>query len=555
MLRLPLDVRRDGDYRVEIQAWVLEEGTQATTLQAWMPGPFYQNGDTWYRDMRAPGFDGELVPNPDNSLQWLAEQIVADPRFSEATVRFWWPAVMGAEVAEPPEDESDADFNGLLLASNAQAAEVTRLVNGFRSGFHGESPYNGKDLLVEIVLSKWFRAESVSEDDPVRAVGLGNVGARRLLTPEELARKTLAVTGFQWGRDRRSHSRAEIDGRSYLTNAEYGYALLYGGIDSDGVTERAREFTSVMAGVAQSHALQSSYPIVMRELYLLPDEQRRLFGGVDKSVSPVFEFGDIFAVESDSSAAKNSLSLRGRLSAGSNTVSMTFLNDHYQQEPREDRNIRLDRLDVRNAFGQVIKTVELESLEPSGDCNRPVSNHFALHCSGSLDVPFTVPVDGDYTIEVTTWADQAGDELPMLAIAVESDTQRSVGANRIQAKLVELYDKLHGIQVTADSTEVQDAYDLFVEVWERKRGAYDDHFMWNEENIDIMWATDRHFFDGIADDLWRDEVNEHGDPLRWDWDRIDSFFEDGDWSDPQAVARTWTVVLAYLMMDYRYLYL
>ena len=28
-----------------------------------------------------------------------------------------------------------------------------------------------------------------------------------------------------------------------------------------------------------------------------------------------------------------------------------------------------------------------------------------------------------------------------------------------------------------------------------------------------------------------------------------------DWSDSHAVARTWTVVLAYLLMDYRYLYL
>ena len=34
-----------------------------------------------------------------------------------------------------------------------------------------------------------------------------------------------------------------------------------------------------------------------------------------------------------------------------------------------------------------------------------------------------------------------------------------------------------------------------------------------------------------------------------------SFLTSVDWSDPQAVAKTWTVVLAYLMMDYRYLYL
>ena len=46
-----------------------------------------------------------------------------------------------------------------------------------------------------------------------------------------------------------------------------------------------------------------------------------------------------------------------------------------------------------------------------------------------------------------------------------------------------------------------------------------------------------------------------GEGYDWDWDRIDAYFEGVNWSDPQGVARTWTVVLAYLMMDYRYLYL
>ena len=553
---MPLSVEQDGDYRIEVEAWVIEPGEQAGTMQVWMGGPFYRQGDTWYRDMRSPGFDGESPANAHNSLQWFAQEILADERFAEAAVSFWWPAIMGAEVAEPPENESDADFEGLLLASNAQAAEITRLADGFRSGFHEGSPNNLKDMLAEIVLSQWFRAESVSEEDLVRTIGLGYVGARRLLTPEELARKTLALTGFQWGRDRGPHSRPERDGRSHLTNADRGHALLYGGIDSDGVTERARDLTSVMAGVAQSHALQSSYPVVMRELYLLAEERRRLFADVDITVTPTFEFGETFSIENDSWTDTGLLSVIGRLNAGSITVSMTFLNDFYQEEPREDRNIRLDRLDIRNAAGGLVHTVELENIEATSDCNRPVGDHFALHCSGSLNVPITVPVDGDYTIDVVARADQGGDELPMLEIAFHSDTESSVGANRIKSKLVELYDKLHGVSVTTDSAEVQDAYALFVEVWERKRGAYGGHFLWNDENIDYgAWASDQHFFDGIDDDLWRDELNEHGNPLGWDWDRVHAFIESVDWSDTQAVARTWTVVLAYLMMDYRYLYL
>ena len=160
----------------------------------------YRQGDTWYRGMREPGFGAELAPNSENSLQWLARRIVADPRFAEAAVRFWWPAIMGADVASPPEDESDADYEGGLLASAAQLAEVRRLAEAFRQGFSPDRPYNAKDLLAEIALSPWFRAESVTDSDPVRDRALRDAGVERLLTPEELERKTEAITGYVWGR-------------------------------------------------------------------------------------------------------------------------------------------------------------------------------------------------------------------------------------------------------------------------------------------------------------------------------------------------------------------
>ena len=67
----------------------------------------YQQGDTWYRDMREPGFGDAKAPDASNSLQWVATQVVRDERFAEAAVKFWWPTIMGAEVARPPEDEND----------------------------------------------------------------------------------------------------------------------------------------------------------------------------------------------------------------------------------------------------------------------------------------------------------------------------------------------------------------------------------------------------------------------------------------------------------------
>ncbi len=282
-LFVPVTVPAKGRYELEIVAWA----DRYDASLHWNRDPFsklvvqpdaYRYGDTWYRDMRVPGFAGARPPEAGNSVQWLAKRIVADGRFAEGTVRFWWPAIMGREVAEPPADEGDADFEGRLLAANAQGAEVARLAGGFRRGFQGRAAYDLKDLLAEIVLSKWFRAESVSDAHPVRSVALRDAGARRLLTPEELARKTLALAGVQWER-RFNQEWPWLKWKNALTHQ---YRLLYGGIDSDGVKQRSRELTTVMTGVAKRHAMQMACAAVTREFYLRPGAERRLFAGIDR---------------------------------------------------------------------------------------------------------------------------------------------------------------------------------------------------------------------------------------------------------------------------------
>ena len=67
---------------------------------------------------------------------------------------------------------------------------------------------------------------------------------------------------------------------------------------------------------------------------------------------------------------------------------------------------------------------------------------------------------------------------------------------------------------------------------------------------------DEHYLDGIADDIWREELDEEGNPKGWDWDRMHEFlWEETDRSDPHGLAQTWMVILAYLMTDPRYLHL
>ena len=555
---------REGDYTIEVAAWIGWQSEEAQgkpgALRVWAPMPedYYREGDTWYRDMRKPGFDGREAPDADNSLRWLARRIVADGGFAEAAVKFWWPAILEAEVAEPPEDEGDADFAGLLLASNAQNVEVERLAHGFRGGFGGGRPFNLKDLLVEIALSKWARAESTADGDPVRLAALRDAGMERLLTPEELAWKTAAATGVELGR-KLPDPHTGFTWPSHLRDD--GVRLLYGGIDSDGVTERAGDMTAVMAGVARNHAARLAGAIMLRELHLLPARQRRLLRHVELATTPFSEFGDVFEIEAASWGDRETVSTQGRLMAGDVVARLSYVNDHWE-ENLPDYNLRLDRLELRDAAGRVVATHEIEDLDDA-DCGgkgwregRGDPDHQVFWCDTTLEVPLTIPTDGRYTVDVVAWAEQPEGRLAKLQILVESDMERSVGAAAFRRQLADLHRDLLGVAAAPDSAEVDEAFRLFADVWRRKRESGEEgDICWPAQ---CRWWDDLRFFEGIDDGpsppVWVERENGYGD---WDWESYDpvwEFLEDKR-ADPNYVSRTWAVVLAYLMTDHRYLHL
>ena len=117
---------------------------------------------------------------------------------------------------------------------------------------------------------------------------------------------------------------------------------------------------------------------------------------------------------------------------------------------------------------------------------------------------------------------------------------------------MELYDKLLGVQVTPHSEDIELAYGLFVEVMELGRASNERSF--NPYNCDSALPLD--YFEGLLSDIVMERENEDG--WRWyqfDWNRVRHFLRGIDWSDPHHAARAWVVALAYLLMDYRYLYL
>ena len=243
----------------------------------------YQQGDTWYRDMRAPGFNGEVAEGQRDSLQWLGYRIANDPRFAAATVRFWWPAVFGAEPLTAPEDPDGPNYDQRLNAFNEQE----RLVNELASKFEA-SGFRARALFADMTMSKWYRHSEVdsAEAAAVRSLELATVGSGRLLTPEELDRKTKAVFGRAW--------RQWLDGnqdphnvsqRTALSGERADFRGFYGGTDGAAVTARNRELTPLMSNVTESMAMELACQVVIEDFSRAPAD-RFAFFHVDKNTVP-----------------------------------------------------------------------------------------------------------------------------------------------------------------------------------------------------------------------------------------------------------------------------
>ncbi|MFT7527431.1 MAG: hypothetical protein ACI9LY_002586 [Arenicella sp.] len=232
----------------------------------------YQNGDLWYRDMRSPGLFGTEITENYSTLASLAALIVKEDSFLEASAKFWWPAIFGREVTERPNDESDQSYAEKYRVYSAQQAAIKTF--GEKLG----SNMNAKDMLVEMIMSTWFGSSetlnSAYSDDQMTA----NLGNKQLLTPEQLARKTLSLTGVAW--------RASLRPNGVITWPHDQLGVLLGGIDSDAVTSRVTELTPMISTVLQTYSTETACLAAIRE-FSLPIGERKLFSYVEENTTPL----------------------------------------------------------------------------------------------------------------------------------------------------------------------------------------------------------------------------------------------------------------------------
>jgi hypothetical protein len=193
--------------------------------------PYYKAGDNWFRDEKAPGYGttpmpGGVTGNP-TALQWLGMQVAGDPRFALGAVHFWYEGVFGRAPLKAPFDQTNPQYAGLNAAYNAQNDEFMAIAARFKTD-QGHGAFNVKDLLVDLVMSKWFNAERVASLNAARSIELIDVGSLNLLPPSELNQKLIGLVGQGW---------SEFD------NPYAGFGLNYGDFDGAQRVNRAKATT------------------------------------------------------------------------------------------------------------------------------------------------------------------------------------------------------------------------------------------------------------------------------------------------------------------------
>lgn len=222
--------------------------------------------DGWFTDMFAAGLEGEDLPTEERwrALQWLGERTARDPRFATTMVGHAYSLLTGRRPLLPPGDLNDP----LDRAKRRVWQEQQRQIEAIAVRF-AEAGFDFKQVIKDLVLSDLYRADGLATpvETPERLAELEDIGVVRMLSPEQLERKIAAVFGQPWGR---------------LTEQT---AMLYGGIDSKEVTERATDPSGASGAIQRTLANDVACRNVALD-FSRPAGERILFPAIEPNVLP-----------------------------------------------------------------------------------------------------------------------------------------------------------------------------------------------------------------------------------------------------------------------------
>ena len=503
----------------------------------------YQDGDTWYRDMRAPGFDGEVARGQRDSLQWLGYRISRDPRFAAATVRFWWPAIFGSDPLTAPEDPSGPDYDQRVTAFNAQDALIQDLADKFEA-----SGFNAKSMFADMVLSNWYRNTEVTSTALAQArnVELSTVGRGRQLTPEELDRKNLAVFGRTWRQQ--TDDANQLSRQSALVGDREGFAQFYGGIDGATVTQRNRQLTPLMSNVVETMATEFAC-IVVAEQFSLPPSERRLFRGIDRSLQSI-QIGNLSdtahtlsgSVMDYDQVIEHSIKEQVELVGGDITIGIHDLTPQ-AYDSTDDNHTNADLTVIEIVFrknGYVSKRISGNALpyqssfkydtwqdddgnvHPRGQVNDDTGG-WQLHENAWISIDTNLAA-GDYEVEwrlgTTLFANNVNEAMvAQTTINAVENIDKTEGMQLLRAELQNLYLNATSRPLTEEATS----------------GLLDLMMV----HANAVSERSRHAGDAGHCDYWHLWRGNH--PA-------------GTLNDPEGMMRAWTMVLHGLMSSFGYLH-
>jgi hypothetical protein len=220
----------------------------------------------WFTDMFAAGFEGEDLPAEERwrSLQWLGERTAKDPRFALAMVEHVYYILTGRKALLPPKAIDEPLYPARQRAYREQRREIDRIAVHFVN-----SNFNLKQVFKDWVQSDFYRADGIASavENPCRLTELDDLGLVRMLSPEQVERKIGAVFGERWGKLRDQ------------------LAMLYGGIDSKEVTERASDPSGAMGAIQRIMSNDVACKQVARD-FGRPLSERVLFPAIEHTVVP-----------------------------------------------------------------------------------------------------------------------------------------------------------------------------------------------------------------------------------------------------------------------------
>ena len=220
----------------------------------------------WYKDMFAAGLEGEKMEAKERwrALQWLGERTAKDPRFAVAMVEHVYYILTGRKVLLAPKDLDDPLYVAKRRAYQEQRRQTEMIADRF-----AKSGFNLKSVFKDWIVSDFYRADGITTalDNPKRRAELDDIGVVRMLAPEQIERKVNAIFGQPWGKLRDQ------------------LAILYGGIDSKEVTERATDPSGAMGAIQRILANDVACKHTLRD-FALKTSERRLFPGIEPNVLP-----------------------------------------------------------------------------------------------------------------------------------------------------------------------------------------------------------------------------------------------------------------------------